>query len=160
MNHDDYDDKYIISVLKDAKTVAMVGASASWNRPSFFAMKYMQQKGFRVIPVNPGVAGQEILGETVMARLDEIDEPIDMVDIFRNSEAAGPITDDAIKAGAKIIWMQLGVQNDAAAKRAEAAGLRVVMNRCPKIEYARLYGELSWHGINSHVITSKRRRLA
>ena len=160
MNHDDYDDKYLFSVLKDAKTVAMVGASANWNRPSFFAMKYMQQKGFRVIPVNPGVARQEILGETVMASLDEIDEPIDMVDIFRNSEAAGPITDDAIKAGAKIIWMQLGVQNDAAAKRAEAAGLRVVMNRCPKIEYARLYGELSWHGINSHVITSKRRRLA
>jgi len=160
VNHDDYDDKYLISVLKDAKTVAMVGASANWNRPSFFAMKYMQQKGFRVIPVNPGVARQEILGETVMANLDEIDEPVDMVDIFRNSEAAGPITDDAIKAGAKIIWMQLGVQNDAAAKRAEDAGLRVVMNRCPKIEYARLYGELSWHGINSHVITSKRRRLA
>ena len=160
MNHDDYDDKYLISVLKDAKTVAMVGASANWNRPSFFAMKYMQQKGYRVIPVNPGVAGQEILGETVMTSLDEIDEPIDMVDIFRNSEAAGPITDDAIKAGAKIIWMQLGVQNDDAAKRAEDAGLRVVMNRCPKIEYARLYGELSWHGINSHVITSKRRRLA
>ena len=110
MNHDDYDDKYIISVLNDAKTVAMVGASANWNRPSFFAMKYMQQKGFRVIPVNPGVAGQEILGETVMASLEEIDVPIDMVDIFRNSEAAGPITDDAIKAGAKIIWMQLGVQ--------------------------------------------------
>ena len=160
MNHDDYDDKYIISVLNDAKTVAMVGASANWNRPSFFAMKYMQQKGFRVIPVNPGVARQEILGETVMASLDEIDEPIDMVDIFRNSEAAGPITDEAIKAGAKIIWMQLGVQNDDAAKRAEDAGLRVVMNRCPKIEYARLHGELSWHGINSHVITSKRRRLA
>ena len=160
MNHDDYDDKYIISVLNDAKTVAMVGASANWNRPSFFAMKYMQQKGFRVIPVNPGVAGQEILGETVMASLDEIDEPIAMVDIFRNSEAAGPITDDAIKAGAKIVWMQLGVRNDDAAKRAEDAGLRVVMNRCPKIEYARLYGELSWHGINSHVITSQRRRLA
>ena len=159
MNHDDYDDKYIISVLNDAKTVAMVGASPNWNRPSYFAMKYMQQKGFRVIPVNPGVAGQEILGETVMASLDEIDEPIDIVDIFRNSEAAGPITDDAIKAGAKIIWMQLGVQNDDAAKRAEDAGLRVVMNRCPKIEYARLHGELSWNGINSHVITSKRRRL-
>ncbi len=160
MNHDDYNDKYIIDVLKDTKTVAMVGASANWNRPSFFAMKYMQQKGFRIIPVNPGVAGQEILGETVMADLDEIDEPIDMVDIFRNSEAAGSITDDAIKVGAKIVWMQLGVRNDDAAKRAEDAGLRVVMNRCPKIEYARLYGELSWHGINSHVITSKRRRLA
>jgi len=137
----------------------MVGASANWNRPSFFAMKYMQQKGFRVIPVNPGVAGQEILGETVAANLAEIEEPIDMVDIFRNSEAAGAITDEAIAAGAKIVWMQLGVRNDEAAKRAEDAGLRVVMNRCPKIEYARLNGELSWHGINSHVISSKRRKL-
>lgn len=159
MNHDDYDDNYIRDVLRDAKVVAMVGASANWNRPSFFAMKYMQQKGFRVIPVNPGVAGQEILGETVAANLAEIEEPIDMVDIFRNSEAAGAITDEAIAAGAKIVWMQLGVRNDEAAKRAEDAGLRVVMNRCPKIEYARLNGELSWHGINSHVISSKRRKL-
>ena len=159
MNHDDYDDNYMRDVLRDAKVVAMVGASANWNRPSFFAMKYMQQKGFRVIPVNPGVAGQEILGETVAANLAEIEEPIDMVDIFRNSEAAGAITDEAIAAGAKIVWMQLGVRNDEAAKRAEDAGLRVVMNRCPKIEYARLNGELSWHGINSHVISSKRRKL-
>jgi predicted CoA-binding protein len=159
VNHDNYDDKYILDVLKDAKIVAMVGASANWNRPSFFAMKYMQQKGFRVIPVNPGIAGKEILGETVAASLDEIQEPIDMVDIFRNSEAAGAVTDDAIKAGAKIVWMQLGVRNDEAAKRAEDAGLRVVMDRCPKIEFARLNGELSWHGINSHVISSKRRKL-
>ena len=159
MNHDSYDDKYILDVLNDAKIVAMVGASANWNRPSFFAMKYMQQKGFRVIPVNPGIAGKEILGETVAASLDEIQEPIDMVDIFRNSEAAGAVTDDAIKAGAKIVWMQLGVRNDEAAKRAEDAGLRVVMDRCPKIEFARLNGELSWHGINSHVISSKRRKL-
>jgi len=159
VNHDSYDDKYILDVLKDAKIVAMVGASANWNRPSFFAMKYMQQKGFRVIPVNPGIAGKEILGETVAASLDEIQEPIDMVDIFRNSEAAGAVTDDAIKAGAKIVWMQLGVRNDEAAKRAEDAGLRVVMDRCPKIEFARLNGELSWHGINSHVISSKRRKL-
>ena len=158
MNHDDYDDKFINDVLKDSKLVAMVGASASWNRPSFFAMKYMQQKGFRVIPVNPGVAGKTILGEVAVASLDEVEEPIDMVDIFRNSKAADQITDDAIKVGAKIVWMQLGVRNDEAAKRAEDAGLRVVMNRCPKIEYARLNGELSWHGINSHVITSKRRK--
>ncbi len=159
MNHDSYDDKYILDVLKETKIVAMVGASANWNRPSFFAMKYMQQKGFRVIPVNPGIAGKEILGETVAASLDEIQDPIDMVDIFRNSEAAGAVTDDAIKAGAKIVWMQLGVRNDEAAKRAEDAGLRVVMDRCPKIEFARLNGELSWHGINSHVISSKRRKL-
>ena len=158
MNHDDYDDKFIIDVLKDTKLIAMVGASATWNRPSYFAMKYMQQKGFRVIPVNPGIAGKEVLGELAVANLEEIQEPIDMVDIFRNSKAAGQITDDAIKAEAKIVWMQLGVRNDEAAERAEGAGLRVVMNRCPKIEYARLYGELSWHGINSHVITSKRRK--
>jgi predicted CoA-binding protein len=159
VNHDNYDDKYILKVLKDAKIVAMVGASANWNRPSFFAMKYMQKKGFRVIPVNPSISGKEVLGETVAASLDEIQEPIDMVDIFRNSEAAGGVTDDAIKAGAKIIWMQLGVRNDEAAKRAEDAGLRVVMDRCPKIEFARLNGELSWHGINSYVISSKRRKL-
>ncbi|MEC7537833.1 MAG: CoA-binding protein, partial [Pseudomonadota bacterium] len=94
MNHEDYDDEYIIEVLRDAKTVAMVGASANWNRPSFFAMKYMQQKGIRVIPVNPGVAGKKILGEMTVASLDEIEDSIDMVDIFRNSEAAGQITDD------------------------------------------------------------------
>ena len=158
MNHDDYDDKFIIDVLKDTKLIAMVGASATWSRPSYFAMKYMQQKGFRVIPVNPGIAGKEVLGELAVANLEEIQEPIDMVDIFRNSKAAGQIPDDAIKAEAKIVWMQLGVRNNEAAERAEDAGLRVVMNRCPKIEYARLYGELSWHGINSHVITSKRRK--
>ena len=157
MNHDSYDDGYIIDVLHSVKTVAMVGASANWNRPSFFAMKYLQQKGYRVIPVNPGVAGHKILGETVATSLAEIGEPVDMVDIFRNSEAAGPITDEAIRIGAKVVWMQLGVRNDEAASRAEAAGLRVVMNRCPKIEFARLHGELSWHGVNSKVITSKRR---
>ena len=158
-HHDSYSDQLIRAILKRVTTIAMVGASANWNRPSFFAMKYLQQKGFRVIPVNPGIAGKEILGETVAASLDEIQDPIDIVDIFRNSEAAGAVTDDAIKAGAKIVWMQLGVRNDEAAKRAEDAGLRVVMDRCPKIEFARLNGELSWHGINSHVISSKRRKL-
>jgi predicted CoA-binding protein len=157
-NHDAYDDRHILRVLAKVRTIAMVGASANWNRPSFFAMKYLQHKGYRVIPVNPGVAGQEILGETVRASLGEIDEPVDMVDIFRNSEAAGPITDEAIEIGAKIVWMQLGVRNDEAAARAEKAGLTVVMNRCPKIEFARLHGELSWHGVNSRVITSKRHR--
>ena len=152
VNHDDYDDKYIIEVLRDAKTVAMVGASANWNRPSFFAMKYMQQKGFRVIPVNPGVAGKEILGEMTVARLDEIEDPIDMVDIFRNSEAAGQITDDAIKAGAKIVWMQLGVRNDEAAKRAEDAGLRVVMRSLPedRIRTSLRRAELARHQFARH----------
>ena len=136
----------------------MVGASPNWNRPSFFAMKYLQNKGYRVIPVNPVAAGQEILGEKVYASLKEVPEKVDMVDIFRNSAAAGPIVDEAIAIGAPVVWMQLGVRNDAAAARAEAAGLTVVMNRCPKIEYGRLHGELSWGGINSGIISSKRQR--
>ena len=159
MDHDAYTDDYIRGILKETRTIALVGASANWNRPSFFAMKYLQAKNFRVIPVNPGLAGQTLLGETVFASLEDIDVPVDMVDIFRNSEAAGPVPDDAIAIGAKVVWMQLSVRNDAAAKTAEAAGLKVVMNRCPKIEYARLSGELSWNGFNSRVITSKRRRM-
>ena len=134
MNHDAYDDDYIRAILRDVRVIAMVGASPSWNRPSYFAMKYLQAKGYRVIPVNPAAAGQEILGEKVHASLATIGEKVDMVDVFRNSEAAGPISDEAIAIGAKVVWMQLGVRNDAAAARAEAAGLRVVMNRCPKIE--------------------------
>tara|TARA_Y100000588_G_scaffold381249_1_gene466575 strand:+ start:1171 stop:1650 length:480 start_codon:yes stop_codon:yes gene_type:complete len=154
-----YEDSFVKSILADVKTIAMVGASTNWNRPSYFAMKYLQTKGYRVIPVNPVVAGQELLGEAVWSSLDEIDEPIDMVDIFRNAEAAGPITDAAIEIGAKVVWMQFGVINHEAAARAEAAGLRVVMDRCPKVEYARLNGELSWNGFNSKVISSKRRKL-
>jgi predicted CoA-binding protein len=119
-------------------------------------MKYLQSKGFRVIPVNPRVAGETILGETCRATLDDVPEKVDMVDIFRNSREAGPLTDAAIARGAKIVWMQIGVRDDAAAARAEAAGLKVVMNRCPKIEYSRLYGELSWGGFNSGIISSKR----
>lgn len=159
VEHDRYPDSYLRAILRDVKTIAMVGASANWNRPSYFAMKYLQEKGYRVIPVNPVAAGQDILGEKVYATLDEVPAKIDMVDIFRNSDAAGPITDDAIRLGAKVVWMQLGVRNDDAAKRAEAAGLRVVMNRCPKIEHARLTGKLEWHGIASGVISSKKRKL-
>ncbi len=158
VDHDAYPDSYLRSILKDVRTIAMVGASPNWNRPSNFAMKYLQTKGFRVIPVNPAAAGQEILGETVYASLKDVPVKIDMVDVFRNSAAAGPIGDEAIAIGARVLWMQLGVRNDAAARRAEAAGLRVVMNRCPKIEYGRLSGELSWSGINSGIISSKRRQ--
>lgn len=157
MNHDHYDDAYLADILASVRTIAMVGASPNPNRPSYFVMKYLQGKGYRIIPVNPGVAGQEILGERVYASLREIPEPVDMVDIFRNSEAAGPITDEAIAIGAKVVWMQLQVRNDAAAERAERAGLRVVMNRCPKIEYSRLHGELSWGGFNSNIITNRKR---
>lgn len=163
MNHDSYDDAYIRGVLNAVRTIAMVGASDNWNRPSYFAMKYLQKKGYRVIPVNPRAAASEILGEAVVKELRELTAPVEMVDIFRNSEAAGPITDEAIalapEKGFKVVWMQLGVRNDEAARRAEAAGLSVVMNRCPKIEYARLNGELSWNGFNSNVISSKRRRI-
>ena len=136
--HDRYDDLYLRRILRETKTIAMVGASANWNRPSYFAMKYLLDRGYKVIPVNPAAAGQEILGQKVYGSLAELPQKADMVDIFRNSEAAGPITDEAIKHGAKVVWMQLGVVNDAAAKRAEDAGLKVVMNRCPKIEHSRL----------------------
>ncbi|MBI1778654.1 MAG: CoA-binding protein [Proteobacteria bacterium] len=158
MDHDSYADAHIRGILRRVKTIAMVGASSNWNRPSYFAMKYLQDKGYRVIPVNPGVAGQEILGEKAVAKLTDIAVPVDMVDVFRASAAVPPIADDAIKIGAKVLWMQLGVRNDEAAAKAEAAGLTVIMNRCPKIEYGRLSGELGWHGINSGVITAKRRR--
>jgi len=158
MTHDSYTDDFLKDTLARVRTIAVVGASANWNRPSFFVMKYLQAKGFRIIPVNPREAGGTILGETVYASLGEIPHPVDMVDIFRSSEEAGPIADEAIKLGAKVVWMQIGVRDDEAAKRAEEAGLTVVMNRCPKIEYSRLYGELSWGGFNSGVISSKRRK--
>ena len=133
----------------------MVGASSNWNRPSYFVMKYLQGKGYRVIPVNPGTAGQEQLGETVYASLRDIPDQIDMVDVFRASDQVGPIVDDAIAIGAKVVWMQLGVRNDEAAARAEAAGIEVIMNRCPKIEFGRLGGELSWSGVNSGIIRNR-----
>ena len=156
---DYYSDAFIRDILAPRPVIAMVGASMNWNRPSYFAMKYLQQKGYRVIPVNPGHAGKELLGETVYARLQDIPDKVQLVDIFRNSDAAGAITDEAIDLGVETVWMQLGVVNHDAARRAEAAGLHVVMNRCPKIEYARLSGELGWNGINSRVISAKRRRL-
>ena len=158
-----YDDDLIRRILKSVRAIAMVGASPNWVRPSNFAMKYLQGKGFRVIPVNPGSSGQKIWGETVYASLADIHENFDMVDIFRSSDAAESIVDEAIRLapakGIRVIWMQLGVRNDAAAARAEKAGLTVVMNRCPKIEYGRLFGELSWSGVNSGIISAKRPRM-
>lgn len=158
MSHDTYTDGFLKETLNRVRTIAVVGASANWNRPSFFVMKYLQAKGFRIIPVNPKEAGSTILGEKVYASLGDIPHPVDMVEIFRSSAEAGPLTDEAVKRGAKVVWMQIGVRNDDAAKRAEKAGLTVVMNKCPKIEYSRLYGELSWGGFNSGVISSKRRK--
>ena len=159
VNHDRYDDLYLRRILRECKTIAMVGASANWNRPSYFAMKYLLDRGYKVIPVNPAAAGQEIMGQKVHASLADLPQKADMVDIFRNSEAAGQITDEAIAHGAKVVWMQLGVRNEAAAQRAEAAGLKVVMNRCPKIEHSRLSGTIEWHGIASGVISSRKRML-
>ena len=150
-------------ILSGVCTIAMVGASANWVRPSNFVMKYLQSKGYKVIPVNPIQAGKEILGEICYSTLVDIPGSIDMVDIFRASDAAGETVDEVIPLiagkGIRAIWMQIGVRNDAAAARAKAAGLRVIMDRCPKIEYGRLFGELSWSGVNSGVISSKRRKV-
>ncbi|HYM18921.1 MAG TPA: CoA-binding protein [Micropepsaceae bacterium] len=160
MTYPNYPDPLIARILRSVKTIAMVGASANEVRPSYFAMKYLSDKGFKIIPVNPGQAGKTILGQKVYASLTEVPPPVDMVDIFRNSEAAGPITDEAIankdRLGLKILWMQLGVINEEAAKRAEAAGLTVIMNRCPKIEYGRLSGEIGWYGVNRRTIDNRK----
>ena len=156
INHDSYDEAYIRGILTSVKSVAIVGASNNVVRPSYFVVKYLKSKGYRVFPVNPGIAGQEILGQKVYASLKDIPDPIDMVDVFRNSEAALGITEEAIAIGAKVVWMQLTVRNDEAAALAEAAGLQVVMNRCPKIEYGRLSGEIGWAGVNSGTISNSR----
>ena len=161
VNHDSYSPDYIRSILQSVKTIALVGASANEVRPSFFVMKYLIDKGYEVIPVNPGLAGQQILGQTVFASLKDIPRPIDMVNVFRNTDAAGPITDEtlALDPKPKVIWMQLSVRNDEAAARAEAAGLKVVMNRCPKMEYGKLSGEWAWVGGGSGIISSKKQAL-
>ena len=161
MNHDSYPDSYIREILKSVKTVALVGASHKPERPSWIVLKYLKDRGYEVYPINPGLAGQEILGRRVYGRLADVPVPIEMVAIFRNSKAAGPITDEALALDPppKVIWMQLSVRNDAAAEKAEQAGLTVVMNRCPKIEYGRLSGEIAWAGVNSGQISSVRPKL-
>jgi len=158
MNHETYPDSYIRGILNTVKTIAMVGISPKDNRPSYFAFKYLLERGYRMIPVNPGQAGKDILGQKVYAKLSEILEPVDMVDVFRASQYAPAIVDEALTLDPKpqVIWMQLGVRNDAAAAKAEAAGIKVVMNRCPKIEYGRLSSEISWIGVNSRTLSSKR----
>lgn len=158
MNHDNYSDTTIRGILNSVKTIAVVGVSPKISRPSYFVFKYLLERGYRMIPVNPGQAGGELLGQTVYATLAEISEPIDMVDIFRNSDAALGVVQEALALYPmpSVIWMQLGVRHDAAATLAEDAGITVVMNRCPKIEYGRLSSEISWMGVNSRTLSSKR----
>jgi uncharacterized protein len=158
MNHDSYADDYIRAILNGVKSIAMVGASPINVRPSYFAFKYLAQRGYDVIPINPGHVGKSLLGKPFVASLADIGRPIDMVDIFRNSSHVMPVVEEALRLSPlpKVIWMQLGVRDDAAAGRAEAAGIEVVMNRCPKIEYGRLSSEISWMGVNSRTLSSKR----
>ena len=158
MNHDNYDDTTIRGILNTVKTIAMVGASEKENRPSYFAFKYLLEHGYTMIPVNPGHAGHDILGQRIYAKLADIPVPIDMVDIFRGSQYALAIVQEAIalKPRPAVIWMQLGVRNDKAAALAEASGMKVVMNRCPKIEYGRLSSEIAWMGVNTRTISSRK----
>jgi len=161
MNHDSYDDAYIRGILNTVKTIAMVGVSANVSRPSYFAFKYLLERGYRMIPVNPGLAGKDLLGQKVYARLLDIPEPVDMVDIFRASQYVVPIVEETLKMNPRprVVWMQLGIRNDEAARLAEANGLKVVMNRCPKIEYGRLSSEISWMGVNTRTLTSKKAKI-
>jgi predicted CoA-binding protein len=158
MNHDNYSDSYIRGILNTVKSIAMVGISPKDNRPSYFAFKYLLERGYRMIPVNPGQTGNDILGQKVYAKLTDIAEPVDMVDIFRASQFAPGVVDEALqmKPRPQVIWMQLTVRNDEAAAKAEAAGIKVVMDRCPKIEYGRLSSEIGWIGVNSRTLSSKR----
>ncbi len=141
-------------ILKDNRTIAVVGLSADWFRPSYFAAKYMQEHGFRIIPVNPKY--DEILGEKCYPNLKSIPHPVDIVDVFRKPQDCVPIAREAVDIGAKVLWLQIGVINDEAVQIAEAAGLEVVMDRCVKIEYARLFGGLGWFGVNTKVISARR----
>jgi hypothetical protein len=162
MDHDQYPDSYIRSILNTVKTIAMVGISPKDVRPSYFAFKYLLERGYRMIPVNPGQVGGDILGQPVYAKLADIPEPIDMVDVFRAPQFAPAVVEEALalKPRPQVIWMQLGIRNDEAARLAEANGLKVVMDRCPKIEYGRLSAEIGWMGVNTRVLTAKRPKLS
>lgn len=154
-----YSDALLTRILRESRTIAMVGASPNWNRPSYFAMRYLQRKGFRVIPVNPRALDAPILGEQVYPDLASVPVPVDVVDVFRRPSEVPAIAREAVRIGAKVLWMQLGIHNDEAREIAEAGGLTVIQDHCMKIEYGRLSGELSWSGINSGIVTSRRRRI-
>jgi len=160
LNHKRYDDSFIRGILDTVKSVAVVGASQGDDKPSMFVVKYLSERGYKVFPINPGRAGQLVAGVKAYAQLKDVPEPIDMVDVFRRSDAVPQILDEvlALSPLPKIFWMQLGVVNEEAAARAEAAGMNVVMNRCPKIEYGRLSREIGWVGVNTRMLSSKRPR--
>jgi predicted CoA-binding protein len=162
VNDDRYDDGYIRGILNTVKTIAMVGASANTSRPSYFVFKYLLERGYRVIPVNPGLGGQDLLGQRVHASLADIPELVDMVDVFRAAEYVPDIVEQALQMQPRpgVLWMQLGIRNEEAAQLAEANGIKVVMDRCPKIEYGRLSSEISWMGVNSRTLSSKRAQLS
>jgi predicted CoA-binding protein len=161
MDHNSYDDRYIRGILNTVKTIAMVGVSANTSRPSYFAFKYLLERGYSMIPINPGLEGQHLLGRKAYAKLADVPEPIDMVDIFRPSRYAPAVVEEALALNPRpqVIWMQLGIRDDEAAKLAEANDLKVVMNRCPKIEYGRLSSEIAWMGVNTRTLTAKKARL-
>src|ERR1700730_10414887 len=162
MNHDGYDDGYIRGILNTVKTIAMVGVSSKESRPSYFAFKYLLERGYRMIPVNPGLAGQDLLGQKVYGRLADIPEPVDMGDLLRAAPYALGIVEETLQMQPRprVVWMQLGVRNDAAAALAEQNGLKVVMNRCPKIEYGRLSSAISWMGVSSRTLSSTKAQLS
>lgn len=151
-----YPDELIKNVLRSTRTVAVVGISANESRPSNEVASFMQSLGYRIIPVNPGLAGQTLLGERVYPDLKSIPDPVDMVDVFRNSDAAGAVADEAVAIGAKVVWMQLGVVDEAAAKRAEKAGLTVIMDRCPKIEFAKFGREIAPVGRDPRITDNRK----
>jgi uncharacterized protein len=161
MDHDSYPDDYIRGILNTVKSIAMVGVSANSSRPSYFAFKYLLERGYHMIPVNPGLSGQELLGQKAYAKLADVPEPIDMVDIFRASRYALAIVQEALALDPRpqVIWMQLGVRSDEAADLAEKNGLKVVMNRCPKIEYGRLSSEIAWMGVNTRTLSARKPQL-
>jgi uncharacterized protein len=161
MDHDHYPDSYIRGILNTVKTIVIVGVSANTSRPSYFAFKYLLERGYRMIPVNPGLAGQDLLGQRAYAKLSDIPEPIDMVDIFRASQYALALVQEALALAPRpqVVWMQLGIRSNAAADLAEKNGLKVVMNRCPKIEYGRLSSEIAWMGVNTRTLTARKPRI-
>lgn len=154
----DYPDELLLGVYREARTIALLGASPNWTRPSYFVMRYLQRKGFRVIPVNPRALDAPILGEKVYPDLESVPVPIDIVDVFRRPEETPAIARSAVAVGARVLWLQLGIRSPEAAAIGESAGLVVVQNHCMKIEYGRLSGELAWSGINTRILSSRRGR--